>query len=266
MKVVEKKLPEAFGKTILYPESADLYNFRGQLLAGHMAGFFDLLNQMQFQPDVFIDVGANYGLVSIMADKILSPNRIDAFECNPDVFETMKQNLDMLNTDSISHNLAAGNHDDKIKYSMIPADKDNAFGSLDMFGYVGEEKTETIDLERVKLDSLYSDEKNKISMIKIDVEGFEADVLKGAAGVIQSHRPIIVYEILELAAHQHTHEQLWRESKDHKNMLWRKTLAGHSHVLNADEATKILIGMNYEIAYFPWSKCDVLAIPKESIR
>jgi hypothetical protein len=49
----------------------------------------------------------------------------------------------------------------------------------------------------VPLDSLKYQFKNRISVIKIDVEGFELFVLKGAKDIINSNRPIIIAEVFE---------------------------------------------------------------------
>jgi hypothetical protein len=49
----------------------------------------------------------------------------------------------------------------------------------------------------IALDTIEYQFKNKISVIKIDVEGYELNVLEGAKGLIMKHRPIIITEIYE---------------------------------------------------------------------
>ena len=44
----------------------------------------------------------------------------------------------------------------------------------------------------VRLDDFY--DQPRLDLIKIDVEGMEADVLRGAAGLIRRHRPVIYTE------------------------------------------------------------------------
>jgi hypothetical protein len=50
-----------------------------------------------------------------------------------------------------------------------------------------------INISVEKMDELYIDKKN-LCFIKIDVEGFESKVLKGAKKTISAHYPIIVLE------------------------------------------------------------------------
>ena len=52
---------------------------------------------------------------------------------------------------------------------------------------------EQIKVETKKLDDLITDDV-QINFIKIDVEGGELDVLKGAKGVIKKNKPIIIFE------------------------------------------------------------------------
>jgi hypothetical protein len=49
----------------------------------------------------------------------------------------------------------------------------------------------------VALDSIKYQFSNKISVIKIDVEGYELKVLEGAEELIRLHRPVIIIEIFE---------------------------------------------------------------------
>ena len=52
------------------------------------------------------------------------------------------------------------------------------------------------DTEQITLDSL---ELNNIDLIKIDIEGNELNVLKGALETIQRNKPIIEFEYNHLA-------------------------------------------------------------------
>lgn len=46
-------------------------------------------------------------------------------------------------------------------------------------------------------------EYDRVDFIKIDVEGFEPEVIRGALQMIQKHRPIIYFEFLEQYAVRH---------------------------------------------------------------
>ena len=55
------------------------------------------------------------------------------------------------------------------------------------------EKDQTIEVEMRTLDDLLA-AVNRIDLIKIDVEGAEYQVLKGATGILEKQRPVIIFE------------------------------------------------------------------------
>ena len=63
------------------------------------------------------------------------------------------------------------------------------------------EKIIYVDVERA--DKINSLQKEKIELIKIDVEGHEIKVLKGAQKLIESNKPIILFEAELLTAINH---------------------------------------------------------------
>lgn len=144
--------------------------------------------------DVFIDAGANIGLMSLAAAKKVGPEgKVHAFEPVPDVFAQLRQNAAINTADNIQlHNLALGSkserraiyeqdHINKGSASLVqPAAESSAKHMVDV---------DTIDRFR---DSIKS---KTIRMIKADVEGWELDVLKGGEKLLStSNAPILCIE------------------------------------------------------------------------
>jgi hypothetical protein len=61
----------------------------------------------------------------------------------------------------------------------------------------GHLKRNNVFLLGTAIDNIKYNFKNKISVIKIDVEGFEVNVLNGAKNLILEHKPVVIVEIYE---------------------------------------------------------------------
>lgn len=139
--------------------------------------------------DVFIDVGANIGLYSLYASKIIGSNgKIYAFEPTPVIFDRLKQNIRLNNFENIEpHNIGLSNSKSFIDFNISNDGHDawNSFAKL----------PENISYEKIKvlvdtLDSFISENKIKnISLIKLDVEGWEKFVLEGCPYLLNTDNP-----------------------------------------------------------------------------
>ena len=130
-----------------------------------------------FKPEtdqIVIDVGANYGDSAIWWAKTFG-SKVIAFEPLIDVFNVLEENIKLNHADVIAYNLALGNGEEI---------SGSSFGN--MFSSGGGIKFRT-----KKLDS-YSFE--RVDILKIDVEGFEMEVLLGAENTIRQFKPRIIIE------------------------------------------------------------------------
>jgi len=72
---------------------------------------------------------------------------------------------------------------------------DPAYSGLQQRKYKNEKPNiETIEVEVRKLDDVMSARDYEISLIKIDVEGGELDVLKGATEILETDKPLLIFE------------------------------------------------------------------------
>ncbi len=122
------------------------------------------------ESDLFIDVGANIGSYTVLSSGEIG-TKTYSFEPSPSTFENLQNNI---NINNISHlvqqfNIALGDKDDTIKFTK----------GLDTINHVAIEKEANHVLVPVKrLDEIIPITKLKILM-KIDVEGYETNVIQG---------------------------------------------------------------------------------------
>ncbi len=126
--------------------------------------------------DRVIDVGANIGTISLLSSSIVTDSgKIYAVEANPKTYEYLKGNIAFNNRSNIQPvNIALGDSDGEILFSDMFEDDQNKIVTSGA----------GIKVPITRLDELKIDEKN-IDLLKIDVEGFELFVLKGAPEVLK---------------------------------------------------------------------------------
>ena len=136
----------------------------------------------------FIDIGANIGWFTILASRIIGRGEIFAFEPNPINFNILKYNCAINKVENITLiNAAVGREDSTSQLS-------DAFSSSQLSNMrPGGSKGPSLKVEIVMADKiLVSLPPNARGACKIDVEGFEFEVLKGMHYFISTH-PWIEY-------------------------------------------------------------------------
>lgn len=141
-----------------------------------------------FREGVALDIGANIGNHAIYFSKCFS--KVYAFEPNPSTYKLLSFNSSY-STNVEPFNIGLG--DEKGVFKLYE-DAENLGGSSLKLG--DQTKALTIDVVVERLDDLNLG-LDGCCFVKIDVEGSEADVIKGGVQVIKRHQPIIVFEQLK---------------------------------------------------------------------
>lgn len=139
------------------------------------------------------DIGANIGQTSLnifqkQKNKGLNPV-IHAFEPYPRTYEKLKTNIS-LNKDAAvkAYNLGIG--EEKGTLYMMQHSPSNSGGFR-----MTEDKQNSVKVAVTTFDAFVSEQRiPAVDFIKIDVEGFEVQVLKGALQTIRQFKPVIVFE------------------------------------------------------------------------
>lgn len=154
-----------------------------------------LFLQLLDTSETVLDVGAHVGLYALMASTDRPDITTVAFEPVPRNLEYLRTNVERNHAPNLRVEAAAvGDHDGTITLHIPETTRLPATASI--VGSNSEESVPT-DVAIVSLDT-YADEHDlgSIDLIKLDVEGAETAVLRGAAGIIRDHQPAIICEIL----------------------------------------------------------------------
>jgi FkbM family methyltransferase len=155
-----------------------------------------------------IDVGCNVGAFSLLAANYLKNNnqhyKIYSFEPYYDIFKKFDENISLnskLKKFIIKENIALSSQENKkFKFNIVRKN----LGANSLTEVTTQVQDENFVINKFVLsDTLDNYSKNNniknIVFIKIDVEGMELDVLKGAQSVIKENNPSIFVEINEKA-------------------------------------------------------------------
>ncbi|MCM0000687.1 MAG: FkbM family methyltransferase [Erythrobacter sp.] len=139
--------------------------------------------------DYCLDVGCNIGVYSYHLSKL--GGKVIAFEPNPDLAKLVSE-LGLPNVEM--RQVALSNVDGTAELTMPRGvDAGHAFASLRSDAF-GDGPTKVVSVPTCRLDSM---ELPTVSFIKIDVEGFEEQVVEGAMATLGRDQPILLIEIEE---------------------------------------------------------------------
>jgi len=143
-----------------------------------------------------VDVGANIGTHTLAMSRVLTHGKVIAFEPQREIFRLLSANLTLNNRNNVvTFNACAGAEIDVVKMPEIIYDgvKGHPFSFGGISPDFAKDVQYTYEVPMFPLDQVLH-EHEFIRLIKIDVEGHELDVLKGAVHTIAKHKPILYVE------------------------------------------------------------------------
>ncbi len=154
-------------------------------------GTLDIIQSMLQKGDVFVDVGANIGLMSILAAKSVGDTgKVISFEPNPKTRDVLEQNIAVNTISNIQvSKFAIGN---KIEETKIYDRWDSNRGSASLIK--PDYETDSYTINTITLNDFFKTNKTKIRMIKLDIEGYELEALKGAKEILETQTPMLIVE------------------------------------------------------------------------
>jgi FkbM family methyltransferase len=140
---------------------------------------------------VLFDVGANCGFFSLI--RCLTNPGLNAycFEPHPDTYRRLQRNIFINECQGrvVAINAAVGADCGECHLQISP---DSSMGVVAGSSMAGANALGSVTIRMLALDAFARSEGITPDLIKIDVEGFEAQVLKGATACLKSARSVVV--------------------------------------------------------------------------
>ncbi len=156
----------------------------------HEKSFYELPLLRHFhtieRPGLLLDIGANIGNHSIYTAGVLG-RHVVAYEPNPLIFEYLTINIENNNLSDLIDARRVGVSDAPTRANMGLFNRVNSGATKIVLAENGE-------VAVIRLDDEIPTFTEAPAILKIDVEGMEANVLRGAKTLIQTFQPIIFVE------------------------------------------------------------------------
>jgi FkbM family methyltransferase len=159
-----------------------------------------VLRQLLRPGDNVVDIGANIGSHTVALAKAIQPSgRVLAFEPQPKLFQLLASNVTVNGLTNVRlFHAGCGSADEIIRIPDINYRANTNYGAIKLNSLRERVESDTSTLQHAHevpvraLDGLIN--LPQLRLIKIDVEGMEPDVIRGAEQTIRKFRPILYVE------------------------------------------------------------------------
>jgi FkbM family methyltransferase len=199
--VIKTKLFNGSPIIIALPASTDIFLTGGK---SHISEIRLAKYQIKnlHSDSTFIDVGAHYGYFSLIASDIVKDGKVYSFEPSSKSFNILKRNVSSITNVTIFNKaVSQGNtpiafYEFDNLHSEYNSTQISQFENEDWFKAI---KPNMQKIDSISLSTFCTDNSIYPDIIKIDVEGFENEVIKGAENLLTSSKkkPIVILEYLE---------------------------------------------------------------------
>jgi len=180
----------------------------------------DLLETGEYQPNelehlasllsfcpadpVILDIGANVGVHTLFFSELAGPRgKVHSFEAQRIMFQVLMGNLALNSIENVyGYGVALGSAPGTLKLPPVDYSKPWNFGGMGLveespdpqFAHGTAERAAADHNETIPVVALDSLKLDRVDFIKLDVEGMEEDVLRGAARTLDVSRPLMQVE------------------------------------------------------------------------
>jgi len=165
--------------------------------------FYDLPTQLLVmrllrRGDLFVDVGANIGMISALAARCVGPEgRVLAFEPNPDAMRRLRRLIETNDLAERIEALSSALSDAEGTMTLSVITEHTGMGTLSEVPPEQRGLVSGTHEVPVEIGDLVLAGRGPVAGMKIDVEGFESHVIGGLLETLRRDRPWIVAEVIE---------------------------------------------------------------------
>ena len=192
----------------------------------------EIFSILSLSSNTVFDIGSYTGVYALVAAKSNNNLKVRAFEPNPELFSALEKNLKLNRIRNVKCEQVALDNQPGEAYLYLNHDIHTSIGSLIQSSMAGKK----ILVRKTSLDIYCENHSiNSIDLIKIDVEGYETNILQGGLSIIKRSSPIILMESLSQETLEKQFELLSKlgylkplqvngDGYDLNNWLWFKEL------------------------------------------
>ena len=153
---------------------------------------FELSKKYVKSNSIILDIGANYGQMSILYSKLFSDTVVYSFEASKYIFDILKKNVELNSKNIKIFNYVISDKSGE-EFLVLPNfNKHGTYGSFEVKFSNDKEKTYEKKTLIKRVDDIEFEK--KISLMKIDIEGWDLKALKGSINTIKKHQMAIIFE------------------------------------------------------------------------
>jgi len=141
--------------------------------------------------DIACDIGANKGSFIYWLSSWCRTGRVIAFEPQPELARRLETICRVIGLDNVKVEARAVYSHSGVQDLFVP--RGHQPGASLNRGAAEGESFEILSVPVVSLDE-YFGEHDKVGLLKIDAEGAEFEILKGAERILRRHAPLLVFE------------------------------------------------------------------------
>jgi FkbM family methyltransferase len=192
------------------------------------------LAKLYIKPDTCVlDIGANFGQMSILFSEIVGEKgKIYSFEADDWIFEILNKNVTVNKKNDVIKTHFGAVHNNENEILLFPEQDFVEFGTYGSYG-IDYNSKEGREVKTITIDSLCITE--KISFIKIDIQGGDLMAMQGAINTIKRNKCPIIFEYeYQLEQKYNFCFQNYVDFVESINYKFHRVINGHNYLIIPD--------------------------------